>query len=425
MNFVYHLLTYFLLLPYTLYWTARALFNPDYRGQLRQRFGFGYPRFEACLWVHAVSVGEVVAAAPLIHALKRNWPAYPVLVTTVTPTGAARVRKLFGDSVSHAYIPFETPDAVERFFDAVRPAIALIMETEIWPNLYRACGQRNIPLVLVSARISPRSVTSYRKLLPLFRETLSHGIVIAAQSAADAERFLSLGANPARTRVVGNIKFDIEVPGDLRERGASFRREVLGDRRYVWIAASTHEGEEEQVLQAHRRVRERLPDALLILVPRHPERAQAVAGQLTRRGFSFVRRSAGESVTTATEVYLVDTLGELAMFYACSDVAFVGGSLVPVGGHNALEPAALGLPILTGPYTFNAEDIAEMLQEAGAAIEVNDATSLADVAAKILASPRIRDLRGAAGQRIVAENRGALDRLMRLLQPLLAQFPDR
>ena len=244
MRFFYNLLTYILFLPYIGYWLIRGISNRSYLRRIGERLGFGYPRLDRCIWIHAVSVGEVVAAAPLIRALGKRYPDRELLVTTVTPTGAARVAALFGEEVHHTYIPFEAPHTVNSFFAATNPEIALVLETEIWPNLYRGCGVRGIPLVLVSARISPKSVRSYRRLLPLFRETLSHGIIIAAQSEADAERFLSLGAAPERTRVTGNIKFDIELPPDLPDRGRELRTELFGDRP-EWIAASTHEGEEE------------------------------------------------------------------------------------------------------------------------------------------------------------------------------------
>ncbi|MEM9660348.1 MAG: glycosyltransferase N-terminal domain-containing protein, partial [Planctomycetota bacterium] len=217
MRFFYNLLAYLATFPYAIYWTIRAVANPSYRPGFRQRFGLGHPKLTQSIWVHAVSVGEVVAAEPLIRALLQAYPGRALLVTTVTPTGKARVLSRFGDDVTHSYIPFETPTAVNRFFARTDPSIALILETEIWPNLYQGCGVRGIPLVLVSARISPRSVKSYRKLLPLFRETLSHGIVIAAQSEADAERFISLGASKERTRVTGNIKFDVELDNDVVE----------------------------------------------------------------------------------------------------------------------------------------------------------------------------------------------------------------
>ena len=302
MRILYNLLTYVLLIPYTIYWLLRALVNDSYRHRLAQRFGFAYQRLEPSLWVHAVSVGEVVAAAPLIRALLERYPQHPLLLTTVTPTGAARAQSLFGDAIAHAYIPFETPDAVNRFFRRAQPKIAMIMETEIWPNLYHGCGTRRIPLVLVSARISPRSVNSYRKLLPLFRETLSHGIVIAAQSEADAERFISLGASEQRTRVTGNIKFDTELPPDLLARGQALRRKVMGERP-VWIAASTHDGEEELVLQAHRQLLAKHPNLLLILVPRHPQRFPAVRSLIEKSEFEYVARTSGDACKASTSVY--------------------------------------------------------------------------------------------------------------------------
>ena len=415
---LYNLLTYLLLVPYAIYWLLRALLNRSYRHKLPQRFGYGYPDLHGSLWVHAVSVGEVVAATPLIKELLRAYPDDPVLVTTVTPTGAARVEALFGDSVSHAYIPFETPGAINRFFGRVRPRIALIMETEIWPNLYQGCGVRRIPLVLVSARISPRSVDSYRKLLPLFRETLSHGIVIAAQSAADADRFVSLGASPDRTRVTGNIKFDVEIPDDLPARGQAFRDSMLG-RRPVWIAASTHDGEETQVLDAHRELSERFPDLLLILVPRHPQRFDAVRDLLERRGETWVSRTSGAACDAATRVYFGDTMGEVTLFYAASDIAFVAGSLMPIGGHNLLEPASLGVPILTGPHVFNAQEIADRFIAQQACRVVHDAGELAAAVADWLDDPAAARQAGDSGRSILEDNRGALERLLTLVRPLL------
>ncbi len=418
MRVIYNLLSYLLLLPFAAYWGARALFNRSYRPRIGQRFGFGYPQLDRCIWVHAVSVGEVVAAIPLIRALKKRHPDHQLLVTTVTPTGAARVRAEFGDTVLHSYIPFEAPVAVNRFFRSVRPVLALILETEIWPNLYRGCGVRNIPLVLVSARISPRSVGSYRRLLPLFRETLSHGIVIAAQSTADAERFLSLGASRDRTRVTGNIKFDIELDGDLDERARQFRHNFLGERP-VWVAASTHDKEEQQLLAAHRRLLERHPKLLLVLVPRHPERFDTVAELLVRERMRFVRRTDKEAADGGTQVLLGDTMGEVPMFYAASDIAFVGGSLVPIGGHNLLEPAAVGRPVLTGPHVFNAQEIADMFVNQSACRMVADAHELAGVLDELLLEPGKAAALADNARRIMEQNRGALAQLLELLEPLV------
>ena len=420
MRIVYNALIYLLQLPVISYWLLRGLINRSYRDRVGQRFGSGYPQLERCIWIHAVSVGEVQAAVPLIRAIARRFPDHPLLITTVTPTGAARVRALFGDSVTHCYIPFELPQAVARFYESVNPQLALIMETEIWPNLYRGCGIRDIPLVLVSARISPRSVRSYQRLLPLFRDTLSHGIIIAAQSDADADRFRSLGASPVRTWVTGNIKFDIELPPDLAVRGGELRRELFGERP-VWIAASTHDQEEAQVLAAHRALLDRHPQLLLVLVPRHPERFGAVREQVRKHGLRCVSRTGQRPCRPETQVFLGDTMGELPLFYAASDIAFVGGSLVPIGGHNMLEPAALGLPVISGPYVFNAQDIADMFVELGACRMVADDGELADAVNELLADPEAGRKLGRRGLGIVQRNRGALKRLLDLLEPLISE----
>ena len=418
---LYAILTYLLLPVYALYWLVRGTLNRAYWDRVGQRFGMGFPKIaDGSFWLHAVSVGEVQASIPLVRALARRFPDRSLLITTVTPTGAARVEDLFGDSVYHCYIPFETPNAVKNFFDAVKPKIALIMETEIWPNLYHECGARQIPLVLVSARISPKSVKSYRKLLPLFRETLSHGIVIAAQSEADAERFRSLGARPERTRVTGNIKFDIELPGDLVERGREFRSRYFSERP-VWVAASTHHREEEQVLEAHRQVLEQVPDALLILVPRHPERFDAARQLLERQGAKYVSRTSSEEVDADSSIFLGDTMGEVPLFYAASDVAFVGGTLVPVGGHNLLEPAALALPVVTGPHLFNTQDIADMFVNIGALTRVADPDQLAVAVTRLLQDEASAHRLGKLGRDVVQRNRGALDRLLGLIEPLIAK----
>jgi len=418
-RFLYNLLTYLLLIPFACYWIVRGLGNRAYFDRLGQRFGFGFPSIERCIWIHAVSVGEVQAAVPLIRALAERFPDRSLLITTVTPTGAARVQSLFGDSVYHCFMPFEFPHAVNAFFRQLNPEAALIMETEIWPNLYRACGVRKVPLILVSARISPKSVPGYRKLLPLIRETLSHGIIIAAQSEPDAERFLSLGANPARTCVMGNIKFDVEPDPDVPAKGKAARAELFGERP-VWIAASTHEGEEELVLEAHQALVLRHPDLLLVLVPRHPERFASVRELIADRGLSVVSRTEGRPAGAAA-VFLGDTMGEVPMFYVASDVAFVAGSLVPIGGHNLLEPAALGVPVVTGPYNFNAQDIADLFIELGACRRVVDTDELVAVVSELLTNPEEAARLGRAGQVLLEDNRGALERLLVLLEPLLGE----
>jgi len=417
---LYNLLTYILLLPYAGYWIVRGFVNRAYWNKFYQRLGADYPQLERCIWVHAVSVGEVVAAVPLIRALLARYPDYPLLVTTVTPTGAARVAAIFGEDVHHAYIPFEMPQAIDNFFSSVNPQLAMVLETEIWPNLYRGCGVRDIPLLLVSARISPKSVQSYRRLLPLFRETLSHGIIIAAQTEADAERFLSLGAAPERTRITGNIKFDIELPPDLFARGRAIRKELFGERP-VWIAASTHEGEEHAVLDAQQKLLEQFPDLLLILVPRHPQRFAAVRDLIEKQGMDLVARTEARSCDLSTAVFLGDTMGELTLFYAASDVAFVGGSLTPIGGHNLLEPAALGIPLVSGPHVFNAQEIADMFVENGACRLADNTKQLADAVGDLLSDRDKARKCGERGRLILERNRGALERLLAMIDPLLSR----
>jgi 3-deoxy-D-manno-octulosonic-acid transferase len=368
--------------------------------------------------VHAVSVGEVQAAVPLVEALLKRFAHIPLVLTTVTPTGRARALALFKGRVDVRYVPIDLPGSVRRFFERVQPHLAVILETEIWPNLYHRCGRLGVPLVLASARISPRSVKSYRRLVGLFRETLSHGIFIAAQSAEDAERFRSIGANPGRTHVVGNIKFDFGYPSDMEARGHELRR-LLGVHRPVWVAGSTHAREEDVIVAAHTLIRERFSNALLVLVPRHPPRFAEVRAALAQHGVRYVTRTSGNAVTPDTQVFLLDTLGELPPFYAAGDVAFVGGSLVPIGGHNLLEPAALALPIVAGPHNFNAADVARLLSERGAVRIVQDAPELAAVIGDLLASPSARIQMGASGRKAVDDNRGAVARLMAFLEPLL------
>lgn len=396
----------------------RGLRDRSYWRNFNWRFGFGPQELHPSIWVHAVSMGEVQASAALVRSLRVRYSQWPLVLTTVTPTGAQRARELFGDDVHVRYIPFDLPGCVRRFFDRVQPRLAIILETELWPNLYHECGHRKVPLVLASARISPRSVHRYRRLVRLFRETLSHGIVIAAQSTSDAERFKSIGANPAHTHVTGNIKFDFELPPGLAEEGRRLR-ERYASGRAVWIAGSTHEGEEDIVLDAHARVRQTVRDAVLVLVPRHPNRFEAVAALLRRRNTRFVARSSGVTLPADADVLLLDTLGQLLAFYAAADVAFVGGSLVPVGGHNLLEPAALRLPILTGPHNFNSEDIARLFAEVGAVRVVRDSAELAEQVTLLLGEPAERERRGGFGRRALDENRGALHRLLDLVDPLL------
>jgi 3-deoxy-D-manno-octulosonic-acid transferase len=397
----------------------RGVRDRSYWQGLGERFGWS-PSSSAApsLWLHAVSLGEMTAAAPLVRALRSRYPHSPLLLTTATPTGRARARDLYGAAVDVRFLPYDTPGAVARFMDRTRPRLAILMETELWPNLFRQCERRRVPLVLASARLSAKSVARYRRFGGLFRGIFSAVSVIAAQTREDAERFMAIGAPSAGIHVVGNIKFDVQVSEEVMAR-AGAQRASLGASRPVWIAGSTHAGEEEQVLAAHRQLRTEQPTALLLLVPRHPHRFDAVAEQLRRGAVRFTRRSGGELPDGATQVVLVDTVGELAALYAAADVAFVGGSLVPIGGHNLLEPAALGVPVLTGPSYFGSPDIARLLIQQGAALEVQDAGGLAAALARLLGDFTERQRMGAVGRRLVESNRGSVARLLELIEPWL------
>lgn len=387
------------------------------RQRARERRGVIPPSAGPVLWIHAVSVGEVRAAAILLPRLRHEWPDLPVIMTTTTPTGARQVAQSFGESVRHVYLPLDVPRSVRRFLTRLQPRCGVIMETEIWPNLFHECARRRIPLVIASARLSEKSVRRFRPLHSVLRAVLGN-VTVAAQTALDAERYCGVGVRPDKAHVTGNVKFDLEIGDAIRETGRQWRTEI-GEMRPVWVAGSTRENEDEQVLEAHARVRETFSSALLVLVPRHPHRFGAVKGLLERSGIEHVTRSSGAAVTRQTAVLLVDTLGELLQFYAAADVAFVGGTLVPIGGHNLLEPAALGLPVLTGPHVFNAPDVARLLLAAGAAIEVHSGQELGAAATRLLGDPEDRSARGRAGIAVIGVNGGAVERTMAVVRSVI------
>ena len=415
----------YLLVPFVvlrLLW--RGLRAPDYLRRWPERFGFGIkPQASPTLWIHAVSVGEAIAAFPLVNALRERFPELALVITTTTPTGAARVRAQYGTEVTQCYLPYDLPGAVRRFLTRTRPVAAIIMETELWPNLFGHCRQRRVPVVIANARLSERSARRYRRFGRLTRATIAEVERFAAQTTADGERFRMLGAGVQQVQITGNIKFDIELPADLRGRAATLRAR-WGSERPVWIAASTHAGEDELILEAHRQARAAYPNLLLILVPRHPERFERVAALCRSSGLRLARRTAADC-DRDTEVYLGDTMGELRMLIAAADIAFVGGSLVAVGGHNVLEPAALGVPVLFGPHMFNFAEAARLLLAAHAALEVHDAAELARGVTAYLGDPERAAEDGARGLRVVEENRGALRRHVDLIAPLIAERAPR
>jgi len=392
----------------------RARKAPAYGQRIGERFALGLPAMQqGGIWVHAVSVGESIAAAPMVRALLKAYPDPPITLTCMTPTGSERIRAMFADEprVQHCYLPYDLPWAAGRFLDHVRPRLGIIMETELWPNHIHQCAKRGIPVALANARLSERSARGYGRFAGLTRPMLAEMNLIAVQTEVEAERFRSLGARPECVQVTGSIKFDLKLDAQLLPRARQLREQWQAEQRPVWIAASTHEGEDALVLEAHRQLLEVHGDALLILVPRHPERFNAVH-ELCREQFATVRRSSGDAVDGQTRVLLGDTMGELLFLYALADIAFVGGSLVATGGHNPLEPAALALPVIMGPHVFNFLEISAMLRDAGALQAVDDAEGLAAAVRRLVELPQDARRMGEAGRAVMQANQGALQRLL-------------
>ena len=419
MRWLYTLLFY-LISPFLLVrlW-QRGQRAPAYLQRWGERFGRGPVLTPGVLWIHAVSVGETVASAPLVKALQQRYPDLPLLVTTMTPTGSERVRALFGDSVQHAYAPYDLPHAVGRFLRRCRPRALIVMETELWPNTIHACHRRGLPVILANARLSERSARGYGRVSALAAPMLAELDWVAAQAQADADRFERLGVPPGRIEVTGSIKFDISLSATLRQQAGSLRQ-ALGRGRPVWIGASTHDGEDAILLAAHQRLLKQHPEALLILVPRHPERFAEVGALVRSRGLTLALRSRDESAA-GVNVLLGDTMGELLMLYGAADVAFVGGSLVESGGHNPLEPAAWGMPVLMGPHVFNFADICARLTDGQGLCFVGSEEVLVTRLQSLLEDPEHRLAIGQHALAVVEANRGALDKLLAGLDQRLAQ----
>lgn len=366
------------------------------------------------IWVHAVSVGEVEAARPLVEGLREQYPQHQLLITTMTPTGSARVKLLYADTVLHCYLPYDLPFAVSRFLKSARPELGIIMETELWPNLIHHAHAFDIPMVLANARLSARSAAGYQRIAALTRSMLQQFSLIAAQSQDDRQRFIALGGGKGQVHAVGNLKFEIALPASLTEQAEAMR--ANWGNRPVFIAASTHEGEDEIILNASRQIRADFPDLLLILVPRHPERFDKVAALSQRSGFKILRRKDNGMCSRDIQVLVVDTMGELTLFYGTADIAFVGGSLVPRGGHNLLEPAALGRAVIIGPHYFNFSEISRQFLDANAALQINSSETLAAAVTDLLKNPQKRADMGQAGQNLILQSQGASKRLLNLLK---------
>lgn len=410
----------------------RSLRNPAHRQRWTERLGFCPAlRGNAPVWIHTVSLGESIAAAPLVKSLLKRCPDRPVLLTTTTLTGSGQTCAMHREAIAagrvfHCYAPYDLPGAVGRFLDATRPALAIMMETELWPNTLAACHARQIPVLLTNARLSARSARGYHRLGSLTRTMIGQLTAIAAQTQDDADRFAALGAPRERIRVTGTLKYDLKLPEGLAREGAALRAQWLAERPNdsVVIASSLHPGEEEQLSRAWYQVKEQRPDVLLVVVPRHPEAFDAMYDKLGARGWKLARRSLQEPVTPDTDILLADTLGELLLLYATADVVFIGGSLVPRGGHNPLEAAAQGKPLLTGPHVFNFLAVNQALDAAGAQVTVTSCTTLAEQLLRLLGDAAAREQAGQAALQVSRDNRGALARQLTLALQLLGVPAD-
>lgn len=418
MRYLYTLLLY-LSLPFILtrlLWRARK--NRDYAKRWGERFGYCNQSVPpGSIWLHAVSVGETLAAVPLIKALRQQYPTFPIILTNTTPTGSERAKASLGNDVIHCFVPYDIPRALNRFLNSIQPRLVIIMETELWPNLLHCCAKQKIPVMIANARLSEKSAKGYGRIRFLTRPMLQHVTVLAVQTPIEAERFIALGAIPANVHVTGSIKFDLIIPEDLPRRAKQLRT-LWGNERPVFVAASTHESEEEKILMAFALIRKVIPNLLLVLVPRHPERFAKVKTLCQRSGYSIVSRSDAIPCSKETAVFVGDTMGELLLFYAAADIAFVGGSFVEVGGHNPLEPAALSIPVFMGPQVFNFTAITEQLCATGGLIIVASPEALAEQLVSLLQDTSRREAMGQQARAFVLANRGALSKHL----ALAAQF---
>lgn len=421
LRFLYNLTMYFLQPFILLFMLGRSFKSPNYRKRIPERYGIYFnllkPKPNGVI-IHAASVGEVIAATPLVRRIQKEYPQLPITMTTVTPTGSDRVRAAFGDSVTHVYLPYDLPDALNRFIAFIQPKACIVIETEIWPNLIRLLHKRNIPFIIANARLSARSARRYgwvkNKLHRMFNEIS----LIAPQDDISGTRYLELGYR-GKLILTGNIKYDLVVTEELSQNINTLHQQWIG-KRPVWIAASTHIGEEEIILKTHRTLLQKYPDLLLILVPRHPERFNSVADLIAKAEFRYCRRSEKIAPSAETQVVLGDTMGELMLMYGISDIAFVGGSLVQHGGHNPLEPLAFKVPVISGKYTFNFPEVFRKLLDVQGVLEVEEnSEALSAAVEKLLDSKALRERYGNAGYEVLIENRGALQRLLDLLYPYL------
>ena len=419
-SFIFYLLVPVIVLR--LLW--RSIKAPDYRNRWLERFACYTQKFpQDVLWFHAVSVGEAEALFPLIKLIQSEYPEAKLLITTTTPTGSARVKAVLKESVEHVYLPYDLPDAIRRFMHCFKPRLAVIMETEIWPNLYASCGKNGIPLYVINARLSEKSARGYQKISQLVHPALAQVKLFAAQTLDDANRFVAIGADVEKVVTVGNIKFDVLIPQEIIDQGVALKNVLFADR-FTWICASTHKGEEKLCLAIYQELKQKIPELILLIAPRHPERfPDVIKLACEQQKLNVVMRTSGASCHAETDVYLLDTLGELKMFYAAANIAFIGGSIVPVGGHNVLEAAAVGIPAVFGPYMNNFKSIAKEIIQQEAAVQVQNPEQLRNVILSLYQDKNYRKSLGRKGKAFIEQNRGAIGRIFKLLEGEIQKAP--
>ncbi len=392
-----------------------------YKERIAERFGF--TKFirpndsQPTIWIHAASVGETVAIAPLAEKILAKHPGTHIIFTTMTPTGSECAKKTLSDKVSHAYIPYDYPGAVKRFLDKTRPSVVVIMETELWPNIIHYCDKREIPMIIANGRLSPHSTKGYKKIKFFLKPFLQKINCVAAQSELDQKRFREIGCMHERVKCFGNIKYDIKIPSRLVP-DANKQRKKIGIERLVWVAGSTHKGEEELLLEAHKNILKKQPNSLLILAPRHPERFDEVAELCKSQGFITEHRSINEIPSPETQVLVVDQMGVLLLMYAIADLTFIGGSLVTQGGHNPIEAIAVNRPVITGQSVFNFHQVYEQLFKANGAIKVKNSSELTESICELFLNHKLTTNLIKNAKDIFEKNQGALERHLKWIEQM-------
>ncbi len=414
MRFIYSLIFYFLT-PFILCRLGwKSVKTPAYRKRWNERFAFYKQPFnKKTVWFHAVSVGETLAIVRLIKLIQQNHPELNVLITTTTPTGSERVKQNLGDSVHHVYFPYDLPDAVNRFLVHFKPCAAIFVETEIWLNFYTQCYKNHIPVYIINARLSEKSMCGYQKISFLIKPTLEKVTSIAAQTKADEKRFKTLGANQVET--FGNVKFDITSDSKQFELSEDLKFPIFKNH-WIFIAASTHEGEESVLINAYQNLKNHIPNLLLIIAPRHPERFLTVAHLIRQHNLTLVTRTSDSKCNEQTDVFLLDTLGELSLFYQLCDCAFVGGSFVPIGGHNVLEAVAANVPVIFGQFMHNFQEIALKMLEKQAALQCQNQQDLENFVLSLYQNVEKRHSMTIRAKQFLDENRGATEKIYQLLK---------